>query len=155
MWCIHKADAEFVACMEDVLSQYEQPYDPKCLLVCFEERLNQLIEDKRVGIPAKPGRGAGQGYEYRRHGIRNLHMFFEPLAGRRFIRITEQYTMQDFARCMKRLIDEFYLKTGHIRLVLDILKMHTPTALCGTFPLSEAVFSRSWSFITRRNTVVG
>ena len=28
MWCIPQANAEYVACMEDVLDQYEQPYDP-------------------------------------------------------------------------------------------------------------------------------
>jgi len=33
-WCIPKADAEFVAKMEDVLGVYERPYDPVATLVC-------------------------------------------------------------------------------------------------------------------------
>jgi hypothetical protein len=41
--------------MEDVLDQYEQPYDPKRPLVCFDEWLKQLIEETRISKPAKPG----------------------------------------------------------------------------------------------------
>jgi hypothetical protein len=43
MWCIPEASPEYVACMEDVLDQYEQPYDPNHPLVCFDEWLKQLI----------------------------------------------------------------------------------------------------------------
>jgi hypothetical protein len=139
MWCVPEASAEYVACMEDVLDQYEQPYDPKRPLVCFDEWLKQLIEEKRVGLPIKPGRAARSDYEYRRHGIRNLNMFFEPLAGRRFIRITERHTMQDFAHCMKWLVDGLYPEADCIRVILDNLKTHKPAALYVTFPPSEAL----------------
>ena len=49
-----RTDAEYVARMEDVLDQYEQPYDPKRPLVCYDEGLKQLIEETRQGVPAKP-----------------------------------------------------------------------------------------------------
>jgi hypothetical protein len=45
------ASAEYVACMEDVLDQYEQPYDPQNPLICFDEGLKQLIEEACVPIP--------------------------------------------------------------------------------------------------------
>jgi len=93
MWCIPKASAEYVACMEDVLDHYEQPYDAKRPLVCFDEDLKQLIEEKRVGWPAKPGKLERYDYEYKRHGVRNLNLFFDPLTGRRSVKITERHTM--------------------------------------------------------------
>ena len=139
MWCIPKASAAYVACMEDVLDQYEQPYDPKRPLVCFDEGLKQLTEETRKRQPAKPGRIERYDYEYRRHGVRNLNMFFEPLAGRRTVRIMERHTMQDFAHCMQWLVDELYPHAEVIRLVMDNLNTHKPAALYATFPPAEAL----------------
>jgi len=124
--------------MEDVLDQYEQPNDSKRPLVCFDEWLKQLIEETRMRLAAKPGQVERYDYEYRRHGVRNLHLCFEPLAGRRHIRITKQRTKQDFAHCMKWLVDELYPEADVIRLVLDNLNTHTLAALYETFPPAEA-----------------
>ena len=35
--------AEFVACMEDVLDLYAEPYDPERPAVCFDETSKQLL----------------------------------------------------------------------------------------------------------------
>ena len=45
--------AEFVACMEDVLDLYAEPYDPKRPVVCFDETSKQLVAEKREPIPAR------------------------------------------------------------------------------------------------------
>jgi len=139
MWCIPEASAAFVACMEDVLDQYEQLYDPKRPLVCFDEGLKQLIGETRMRQNAKPGQLERYDYEYKRHGVRNLNLFFEPLAGRRMIKITERHTMQDFAHCMKWLVDELYPQADVIRLVMDNLNTHKPAALYETFAPAEAL----------------
>lgn len=139
MWCIPKAGAEYVACMEDVLDQYEQPYDPKRPLVCFDEWLKQLIEETRIGKPAKPGQVERYDYEYKRNGVRNLNVAFEPLSGQRQVRITERHTMQDFAHCMKWLVDEVHPEAEVIRVILDNLKTHKPAALYMTFTPNEAL----------------
>lgn len=138
MWCIPEAGADYVACMEDVLDQYEQPYDPQQPLVCYDEGLKQLIEETRTRLPAKPGRVERYDYEYRRHGVRNLNICFEPLAGQRHVKITERHTRQDFAHCMRWLVDEVYPEAEVIRVVLDNLNVHKPGALYVTFPPSEA-----------------
>jgi hypothetical protein len=39
MWCIPEASAEYVACMEDVLDQYERSYDAQYPLIRFDEGL--------------------------------------------------------------------------------------------------------------------
>lgn len=37
-WCIpSREDAEFIACMEDVLDVYELPYNPQRPVVCMDE----------------------------------------------------------------------------------------------------------------------
>lgn len=51
-WCIpSKEDADFVACMEDVLDVYELPYDPMYPVVCMDEKPYQLLDDVRQPLP--------------------------------------------------------------------------------------------------------
>ena len=138
MWCVPEANSEYVARMEDILDQYEQPYDPKRPLVCYDEGLKQLIEETRQSVPSQPGRVARYDYEYKRNGVRNLNMAFEPLIGKRHVRITERHTSQDFAHCMKWLVDEIHPEAEIIRVVLDNLGPHKPAALYETFPPEEA-----------------
>ncbi|MEW6718760.1 MAG: IS630 family transposase, partial [Chloroflexota bacterium] len=138
MWCIPETSAEYVACMEDVLDQYEQPYDPIRPLVCYDEGLTPLIKETRVGLPAKPGKLRRYDYEYQRHGVRNLNFFFEPLISHREVKITERHTMQDFAHNMKWLVDELHPEAQVIRVVMDNLNAHKPASLYQTFPPDEA-----------------
>jgi hypothetical protein len=41
--------------MEDVLELYEEPYDPKRPMVCFDEMPYQMVAEKRTPIPASSG----------------------------------------------------------------------------------------------------
>lgn len=138
MWCIPEAGAEYVACMEDVLDLYEQPLDPKRPLVCYDEWRRALIGETRASLPAQPGKRKRVDYEYRRHGVAYLHMLFAPLANKRFIRVTQQHTHQDFAHAMKWLVDEVFPEAVVIPTVLDNLATHKPAALYQTFPPEEA-----------------
>ncbi len=124
--------------MEDVLDIYAQAYDPLIPQVCFDERPCQLISEKQVPIPAEPGQPERYDYEYQREGTCNLFAFFQPLAGWRHIKVTKQRTAQDFAHCMKDLVDVFFPLATMIRIVLDNLNTHTPAALYQTFPPEEA-----------------
>jgi hypothetical protein len=67
-----------------------------------------LIEEIRKGHPCRPGQKERYDYEYKRNGVRNLNMFYEPLAGKRYVRITEHHTMIDLAQGMKWLVDVLY-----------------------------------------------
>ncbi len=124
--------------MEDVLDVYAQPYDPSYPQVCFDERPCQLISEKRIPLPAEPGQPPRYDYEYKREGTCNLFAFFQPLEGWRHIKVTSQRTAQDFAYCMKELVDVFFPLAVLIRVVLDNLNTHTPAALYQTFPPEEA-----------------
>ena len=138
MWCIPEASADYVACMEDVLDLYEQPLDHLHPQICYDEWRRALIGETRKSVPAIPGRRKRVDYEYRRNGVAYLHMLFEPLTGKRHIRVTPQHQMQDFADCMKWLVDEAYPQAERIRVVLDNLATHKPGALYKTFQPAEA-----------------
>lgn len=124
--------------MEDVLDVYAVPYDPQRPQVCFDEKMIQLIVQTRRPLPPKPGCPERFDYEYRRNGTRNLFVFFQPLAGWRHIKVTEQRTKIDFAHCMQYLVDELFPEADVVVVVLDQLNTHTPAALYEAFEPKEA-----------------
>jgi transposase len=107
-------------------------------LVCFDEGLKQLIEETRKGYSCRPGQKERFDYEYKRNGVRNLNMVYEPLAGKRYVRITERHTMIDFAQGMKWLVDVRYPQAALIHVVMDNLRAHKPASLYEVFPPAEA-----------------
>jgi hypothetical protein len=138
-WCIPpKASAEFVWKMEDVLEVYKRPYDPKRPLVCLDETSKQLVGETRTPLPVGPGREARYDYGYRRNGVANLFMIFEPLAGKRRVKVTARRTKPDWAECVREMVDEMYPETDQIVLVMDNLNTHTPASLYEAFPPDEA-----------------
>lgn len=124
--------------MEDVLDVYHRPYDPHCPQVCMDETSKQLVGETRTPLPARPGRPVRIDYEYVRHGVRNLFLWVEPLAGRRHVQVTERRTKQDWARFIHDLVDVHYPNAERVVLVLDNLNTHVAGALYETFPPVEA-----------------
>ena len=130
--------------MEDVLDLYAHPVDIESPLVCFDERLCQLIEDvKQPILPVpkkqdKPGKNKKIDYEYERKGTCNLFAFFAPYLGWRHIKVTHRRTKVDFAYCMKELVDVHFKEAKVIRLVMDNLNTHTTAALYEVFEPAEA-----------------
>ncbi|MBM3216312.1 hypothetical protein FJZ36_15535 [Candidatus Poribacteria bacterium] len=120
--------------MEEILDLYEEPDDPKRPRVCFDERPYQLLEDLREPLPPKPGQPEWEYYEYSRRGVCNLFMYVEPFAGWRYVEATERRTKQDFARCVQRLVDDFFPDAAVIRVVMDNLNTHKPSALYELLP---------------------
>ena len=133
-----KKNAEFVAAMEDVLEVYRRPYDSRRPMVCLDEQSKQLVKDTRPTIPAKPGRNQRMDYEYERNGTANLFMRFEPLAGRRRVKVTAQRTKVDFAHAIRDMVDEDYPAAEVIVLVMDNLNTHKPASLYEAFEPAEA-----------------
>ena len=58
--------------MEDVLELYEEPYDSKRPVVCFDEMPYQMVAEKRTPLPQKPGLPERYDYEYERKGMLNI-----------------------------------------------------------------------------------
>jgi hypothetical protein len=124
--------------MEDLLSLYQQPYDPRHPTVCFDEKSVQLLADSRVPLLMQPGQVKRQDHEYKRQGTRNLFLFVEPQAGTRHVLVTRRRTKLDCAHALRYLVDELYPDAEWIDLVLDNLNTHTYHALVETFGKAEA-----------------
>ena len=122
--------------MEDVLEVYKRPYDPLCPVVCLDETNRQMIEERSV--PAKPGSPGLVDYEYRRCGVADLFMAFEPLAAKRVVEVTESRKAVDFAEFVRTLIDVHYTHTEKVILVMDNLNIHSVASLYKAFEPTEA-----------------
>lgn len=124
--------------MEDLLDLYEEPHDPRFPVVCFDETPAQLIEETRNPIPCSEGHPNRYDYEYRRLGVKNLFMFVCPKGGKRHVEITERKTFEDFAKCMKQMVNELWPEADKIRLVMDNYSTHKLSALYTHFSAEEA-----------------
>ena len=135
-------NSDFVAHMESVLDVYKTPYDKRYPVVCMDESPKQLIKQTRIPIARKPGQDAKEDYEYSRQGVANIFMANEPLKGKRYIRIKKSKTKKDWAYFVRYIADQLYPRAVKIRLVMDNLNTHKPSALYETFPPEEA--KRIW-----------
>jgi len=124
--------------MEDILTVYKRQFNPDEPLVCMDETSKQLTAETRRPIPVSPGRPARYDYEYERNGVCNLFMFFEPLAGKRHVSVTERRTKVDWARQIKELLDVHYPTANKVTLVMDNLNTHTGASLYEVFEPNEA-----------------
>ena len=131
-------NAQFVWRMEEILDLYEELYDPKRPVVCFDERPCQLLAEVRDPLPIAPGKAKRFDSEYERKGTAHVLLAFEPLKGRREMRVTEHRRKQEFAEMMRKLAEEVYPDVDRIRLVCDNLNTHSPGAFYELFPAEQA-----------------
>ena len=124
--------------MEDVLEVYHRPYGEGEVLVCLDETSKQLVQETRQPRPSRPGAAMAYDYEYQRNGVSNLFMLFAPLEGWRRVEVTDRRTKADWARVVKKLVDEDYVDKERIVLVMDNLNTHHPASLYQAFEPAEA-----------------
>ncbi len=133
-WCIPPdKNAEFVACMEDVLDVYHRPLNASRPMVCLDETSKQLISETRSSIPPRPGRVRRVDPEYHRNGTASVFMMTMPLEGKRHVRVRERRKREDFAEVVRELCDELYPKAERIVLVMDQLNTHNIASLYKAF----------------------
>jgi DDE superfamily endonuclease len=133
-----EADGEFVAGMEEVLSTYEKPYDPKCPVLCMDEQPVQLFKETRVPIPASKRHPRRVDYEYQRAGVASVFMFCEPLAGWCQVSVRERRTKIDWAEEIDHLLRTRYAKADRVILICDNLNTHTRGAFYEAFEPERA-----------------
>src|SRR5271154_1165818 len=138
MWCIPKVDGEYVARMEDVLDLYAEAPDPRRPVVCFDESPVQLIGEVRQPIPAEPGQLERYDCEYRRNGTVNLFVCIDIHRPWRNVKVTERRAAEDYAQCMRELVDVYYPDAACIRVVQDNLSTHSVGSLYEAFAPAEA-----------------
>jgi hypothetical protein len=124
--------------MEDVLDVYKRPYDEKRPVVCMDETNKQHIKETRKPIPAKPGKPERFDTEYERDGTSNIFLSFEPLTGRRNLKVTDHRKRTDWAHFIKEMVDNDYPDVEKVVLVMDNLNTHAGASLYETFEPAEA-----------------
>lgn len=124
--------------MEDVLDVYARPLDENHPVVCVDEGRKELRSTPREGLPMKAGRNKREDYEYERHGTANIFMAFEPLVGKRHLKVTSSRTSIDFAQFIRELLDTHYPQAEKIVLITDNLNTHTMAAFYEAFEPAQA-----------------
>ena len=133
-----EANEEFVCHMEDILDTYRRPYDPRFPQICMDEGSKQLLAETREPLAIKAGEVAREDYEYEREGVCNVFLVCEPLAGKRFLKVTEKRKKEDWAHFLREIMDKQYADAEKIILVMDNLNTHTLSSFYKAFKPSEA-----------------
>ena len=131
-------DAEFTACMEEVLDTYEKPYTESVPVICMDEQPVQLVKEIKPPIAATQQRAKRIDYEYERAGTANIFMFTEPLAGWREVKVRERKTKVDWATEIAALLDGRYRESEKVILVCENLNTHTRGAFYEPFDPQQA-----------------
>ena len=136
MWCIPRY-AEYVARIEDVLDLYAEEPASKRPVVCFDQTPRSL--SARCASRSRPSRDNWSASTANTaNGTANLFVFLDAHRPWRKVKVTDRRAAEDFAECMRELSDVHFPKAEKIRVVLDNLSTHSPSALYQTFPPSEA-----------------
>jgi len=151
-WCIPKDnDEDFVANMEDILTIYEQTYDPMIPVICLDEKPVQFLAETRARIGAKPlrmdpdtgitkpGEVEKIDAEYVRCGHGSIFIFTEPLAGWRHAVARDTRKKEDFAFLMKEMYDKRLRYTEKVIIVADNLNIHNKGSFYKAFEPSVAL----------------
>ena len=131
-------DAEFVACMEEVLDTYAAAYDPRHPVLCMDEQPIQLLKETRVPIAATKKHGTRVDYEYERNGTASIFMFAEPLSGFRQATARVRRTKADWALEVAQMLDTRYADCEQVTLACDNLNTHTKGAFYEAFAPERA-----------------
>jgi hypothetical protein len=124
--------------MEEVLELYKAPYDPSHPLVCLDETSKQLISETRAPLRRRPRQVDRYDVVYKRQGVRQLFLMFEPLRGWRHVVIRKQKSAVDWAQVIADLLEDEYPRAARVRLVLDNLNTHAGGSLYQAFPPARA-----------------
>lgn len=133
-----KDDAEFIACMEDVLDVYELPYHADRPVVCMDEKSYQLLGENREPLLMILVDNQKFNSEYVINGICSLFAIVELLGGRHHVSIRKHRIALDWEKAIKYLADVMYHDAEKIILIMDNLNTHKTASLYKRYPAPEA-----------------
>jgi len=106
-------------------------------VVCFDESPVQLIGEVRQPIPPnRPARTLRLRVPPQRHV--NLFVCVDVHRPWRKVKVTERRAAEDYAHCMRELVDVHYPDAACIRVVQDNLSTHSAGSLYEAFAPAEA-----------------
>ncbi len=137
MWCIGQITGEYLAKMEDVLSLYHLPYDEKRPIICLDELPFQMLGEKVEPLEMKPGAVKKFDYEYERRGVASVFVAFEPLTGKRLVRVYPRRTKADYTRFAQE-VSQQWSAAEVILEVQDNLNTHNASSFYENLPPEQA-----------------
>ena len=108
----------------------------------MDESPKQLIGETKSPIKMDGKTEKRIDYEYKRNGVCNIFIANEPLAGKRYVKITKRKTKKDWAEFVREIADGQYPHADKITLVMDNLNTHKASSLYEAFRPEEA--KRIW-----------
>jgi DDE superfamily endonuclease len=130
-------NAEYLARMERLLWLYQQPYDARFPVVCFDERPCFLIGEAVAAEAMQSGKVRREHYAFEKLGSCALLAAIEPLSGKRLAHIFDQRRKREYALFLREVAEAFP-NAEKIRLVQDNLNTHSASAFYETFAADEA-----------------
>ncbi len=123
--------------MEDVLSLYHLPYEKKRPVICLDELPFQLLGEKVEPLRMKEGKQKKFDSEYTRCGVASVFLAFEPLTGRRLVRVYPRRTKSDYCRFQQEVASE-WSEAEVIVEVQDNLNTHNASSFYENLPAAQA-----------------
>lgn len=123
--------------MEDVLEIYHLPYNKKRPVICLDELPFQLLGEKVEPLPMKEGKEKKVDYEYQRNGVASVFLAFEPLTGKRLVRVYRQRTKADYCRFQQEVVKE-WSEAEVIVEVQDNLNTHNASSFYENLSAAQA-----------------
>ncbi len=123
--------------MEDVLEVYHLPYNQKRPVICVDELPFQLLGEKVEPLPMKAGKEKKFDSEYIRNGVASVFLAFEPLTGKRLVRVYPRRTKADYCRFQKEVANH-WSEAEIIVEIQDNLNTHNASSFYENLPAEKA-----------------
>lgn len=123
--------------MEDVLELYHLPYNRQRPVICLDELPFQLLGEKVEPLLMKQGKERKFDFEYKRNGVASIFLAFEPLTGKRLVRVYARRTKADYCRFQQEIAHE-WSEAEVIVEIQDNLNTHNASSFYENLPASEA-----------------
>jgi len=123
--------------MEDVLEVYHLPYDAQRPVICLDELPFQLLGEKVAPLSMKEGKVKKFDSEYERNGVASVFLAFEPLTGKRLVRVYPRRTKADYCRFQQEVAQEWSAAEIIVE-VQDNLNTHNTSSFYENLPAPEA-----------------
>lgn len=123
--------------MEQLLDVYKRPYQQAHRVVCLDEKPYQLIGQSRARVIKRDG-SILEDYEYVRNGVAQLYICFEPLGGKRWVKVRDTHNRFDWVAVVSELLDNQYSQVPLITLVQDNHSAHKPSAFYEVYEAQKA-----------------
>lgn len=123
--------------MEDVLAVYHLPYNARRPVICLDELPFQLLGEKVEPLRMKAGKEKKFDSEYIRYGVASVFLAFEPLTGKRLVRVYPRRTKADYCRFQQEVVRQ-WSDPEVIVEVQDNLNTHNASSFYENLPPAEA-----------------